>query len=397
MSASTLAIAQTTTRRGGSIPLGGALAAACCWNLTSMGAGADALARTLGTGLGTVGLLGAGLWLLHALAQLPSGWAIDRFGRRSVGCAALAGLVVANAAASLVPETALIGVTRLIVGVSCGAGTLCALMYARGATAEGQGIVGAATSAAAAAPLVLVPLLLPALGWRTPFLIGAVLAAVVLVPLALSPADKRRGPRDGAAPGLGGATLALVREPALLRLSVLLGALTMLNWTMGNWIVPLLTRDGRFAPLLAGLLGAMIFAGGIVARPVGAWVPVHTRVTGAALISGCLLTGAVGVGVIAAGAPVWLTALGIAALGLTAGMPWAVILHAAGTVNPDEAAAGIGVVGTLGTLAAVVSIPLFGTAFDSGHETIALAGLVAFTIASILAVPWGRSLDGRSS
>ncbi|HTE63645.1 MAG TPA: MFS transporter [Solirubrobacteraceae bacterium] len=381
-------------RPAGDLRLAGALAAACAWNLTSMGAIADDLAAALGTGLATVGLLGAVLWLPHALSQLPSGRVIDRLGTRRVGAAALVGLLASNAAAALAPDVALVGATRLVAGASCGAGSLCAIVYARGPTAVGQGIVGSATSAGAAAPLALIPVAAPLLGWRAPFALGALLALAVLVAfLAGAPDDRHALAARPLHAAVG--MRALLLDPVLSRLSVLLGALTMLSWTMGNWIVPLLARDGRFGAVLAGLLGALIFAGGIVARPLGAWIASHTRVAGGAMIAGCLLLGAAAVAVVAAGAPVWLVALAVAGLGLTASMPWAVILHAAGSARPGEAAAGVGVVGMEATLAAVASIPLFGLAFDTGHETLALVCLAVVAAVSTFAVPAGRGLDGR--
>jgi cyanate permease len=271
---------------------------------------------------------------------------------------------------------------------------VCAVILARGRTAVGQGFVGGATSAGAAAPLALVPALEPLLGWRAPFLLGAVPAALLLPALAAVPhipAPVRAAPH--VPPGLR----SLLSDDLLLRLSALLAAQTVLSWTMGNWIVPLLNRDGRFGSVLAGLLGALVFAGGIVARPLGAWITSSTRVSANILIGACLLGGSVAVGVIAAGAPPWLLALAIAGLGLTASMPWAVILHAAGVARPHDAAAGVGMVGSGGTLAACASIPLFGLAFDTGHETLALASLAVLAACSVLVLPVIRAQDQMAS
>ncbi|HEY4278247.1 MAG TPA: MFS transporter [Conexibacter sp.] len=372
------------------LPVAAALSATAAWNLTAMGADADGLAHALGTGLGAVGLIGALLWLAHAISQLPAGWMIERYGTRAVGALAAAGMLACNLLSAIEPDAIALGATRLVAGFFCGTGAVCAVMVARGRTAVGQGLVGGATSAGAAAPLALVPALEPLLGWRAPFVLGAVPAALMLP--ALAAVHDVRAPLRAAHRAATGLR-SLLADDVLLRLSALLAAQTVLSWTMGNWIVLLLDRDGRFSSVVAGLLGALVFAGGIVARPLGAWITASTRVSANVLIGACLLGGSAAVGVIAAGAPPWVLGLAIAGLGLTASMPWAVILHAAGVARPHDAAAGVGMVGSGGTLAACASIPLFGVAFDTGHETLALVCLAVLAACSVLVLPVVRAQE----
>jgi MFS family permease len=366
------------------------LGAACSWNLTAMGAGAQDLADGLDARLGTVGLLGAVLWLSHALSQLPGGRLIDRFGAREVALTVLCASVVFNSIACLAPNVALIGATRSLVGMCVGVGSLCAIMYVRGPTSVGKGFVGAATSLGAALPLALVPAFGPLLGWRGPFLLGAIFTVAVLIGVHLAPRD--RGEEPEIDPTVGPATgfRSLITDGMLIRLAILLSAQTILSWTMGNWIVTLLADDGRFNAVVAGVLGAMVFAGGIVSRPLGAWLTSHTSFSGRRLIGTCLLSASTAVLVLAMEVPVPLIVVAVVVIGLTAGMPWAVILHAAAVARPRDAAAGVGLVGTIGTLAAVVTIPAFGAAFDSGHQRLALVLLASAGAAATLVLVVAR-------
>jgi MFS family permease len=377
----------------GDLRLAAVLAGGCSWNLTAMGASPDALAAAFGTGLAAIGLLGGILWLPHALAQFPSGQLVDRFGMQRVAAVSLVGLAVADVAAALVADTLFVGLTRFAAGAFCGGGMLTAAMYARRPTAVGQGLMGAATSVGAAAPLALVPVLEPAMGWRTPFLFGAILAALVLIPVLLM--GRGGPPAAAAAESQTGVIRRVLRDGVLLRLSLLLTATTMLSWTVGYWIVSLLTQDGRFDHVTAGLIGALTLFGGVIGRPLGGWID-HRTGRGSLLVGASLVVGGACLMVVVAGVPIWGTIPATLTIGLCAGLPFAAILHAASTAREGAEAAGLGMVGTAGTLGGVVTIPLVGLAFSGGNGEAALIALAGLVILSAAAVPQRRGLNGRA-
>ncbi|MCW3013254.1 MAG: putative sugar transporter, partial [Solirubrobacterales bacterium] len=123
---------------------------ACGWNLTSVGAVAGPLADHYDASLATIGLLGSGLWLTHALVQAPAGEVLDRVGVRRVAVCAMTLLLVTNLAGLVVGSVALLAVVRALTGVGCGATMVAASLRARPAGAAGQGAIGGAVSAGAA-------------------------------------------------------------------------------------------------------------------------------------------------------------------------------------------------------------------------------------------------------
>jgi nitrate/nitrite transporter NarK len=97
-----------------------------------------------------------------------------------------------------------------------------------------------------------------------------------------------------------------------------------------------------------------------------------------------------------AGVPLAVTIPATLTIGLCAGLPFAAILHAASTARPGAEAAGLGMVGTAGTLGGVVTIPLIGLAFSAGHGEAALIALAAVVLLSAAAVPPRHGLNGRA-
>ncbi|MCU1679196.1 MAG: putative sugar transporter, partial [Frankiales bacterium] len=155
-----------------------AVSVACGWNLTAVGAVADPLATHYGASLGTIGLLGSGLWLTHALVQAPAGEAADRAGVRIVGLVSVGLLLLTNLVALLVGDVVVLGVLRVVTGLGCGTTMVTASLRSQPTGPVGQGAVGGAVSAGAALAVATGPLFEDAIGWRAPYVGGAVLAAV---------------------------------------------------------------------------------------------------------------------------------------------------------------------------------------------------------------------------
>ncbi|NJL08135.1 MAG: MFS transporter [Methylacidiphilales bacterium] len=164
----------------------------------SVGVIAPDLARELALNAAEIGLLSSLFFLMFAIAQVPLGIAIDRFGPR----ACLLGSVSLAIAGSLLFAFAgnfaeLLG-ARLLMGLGCAALLVAPLaVYARWfppdrfSTLLGiQMAVGSLGALLATAPLARAA---EAFGWRNPFLVVAILTAVGAVLAALVIRDNPPG------------------------------------------------------------------------------------------------------------------------------------------------------------------------------------------------------------
>ena len=146
----------------------------------------------------------------------------------------------------------------------------------------------------------------------------------------------------------------------------------------GNWVVPLLERQG-VASAAAGLAGGLVLFVGILTRPLGGVLA--GRVRGRVLVGvGARRHVASARVLLALGGPLALSALGALVLGLTAGLPFAVIFAAAQRTRPDAPAAAIALVNACAVLTILVGTPLAGLAFELPSD-----GRLAFAAIAVLA------------
>jgi nitrate/nitrite transporter NarK len=177
-------------------------------------------------------------------------------------------------------------------------------------------------------------------------------------------------------PRIGHAGEWILRDRELLPLGLLQAATFGLAVIAGNWVVPLLERQGASATA-AGLAGGMILFVGIVTRPLGGLLGGRTR---SRLIVGAALVGtSAGAFLLALGGPLAVSALGALVLGLMAGLPFAVIFAAAQRTRPDAPGAAIALVNACGVLTILVGTPLAGLAFELPSE-----GRLAFAVIAVL-------------
>lgn len=348
------------------------------WNVSNVGAVADPLAEAYGTSLVVIGLLTTALFVTHLASQLPAGIWSDRFGPHRVALAACGAAIAGNALLILDPSVAVGVAGRLVVGLGSGAGFVAGLDLVRagGGGPVLQGLYGGATMAGGGLALLVVPPLTDATTWRAPFTSGLVLAAAAA---ALVLAVR-------ALPRVGRASRGVLRDAALLPLGALQVATFGLAVIAGNWIVPLLEREGADAAL-AGTLGSFVLLAGIVTRPLGGalthrW-PNHRPL----LVGASLVAVAAGALVLAAGGPLAVSALGSLALGLAAGLPFAVIFESAQRLRPDAPGAAVALVNGSAVLAIVVGTPLVGLSFDlPGDGAVGFAAIGASALAGLLFV-----------
>lgn len=301
--------------------------------------------------------------------QFPAGRAADRLGSQSVALAAIAAGVVGNLLLLIDAGFGLALVARLIVGIGAGAAFVGGLDLVRaggGGTAL-QGLFGGATMAGGGLALMIVPPLTDATSWRAPYWSGALLAVVAVIPVLMA----------SHLPRVGHTGRWVVRDRALLPLGALQAATFGLAVIAGNWVVPLLERQG-VSSTAAGLAGGLILLVGILTRPLGGVLGRHTR--SRPLIATALVALSAGALLLALGGPFAISALGALLVGIGAGLPFALIFAAAQRLRPEAPAGAIALVNSCAVLVVLVGTPLAGLAFELPSD-----GRAAFLAVAILA------------
>lgn len=350
---------------------------------------AELVSEEYGVALATVGVMTTAVALTHALAQVPSGRIVDRFGAKRIALTALALVVAANAVALIDPSLELAIPLRALMGLGTGAGFIAGTQYVREAGAVAQGVFGGAALGGAGLAVAVMPTIAERLGWQAPWISAVVVVCAACSILALAP----RGPRParaGRAPRVAPATrrLALFRDPSLYRLATMHMAGMGLAIVLANWIVTLLTRAGELDEQIAGILGSLILLVGIATRPLGGWIfrryPRSVRRWLVASIAGC----AVGALMLAAARPTALVVVGAVLIGFWSGIPFAAAFQGAVHRWPDAPGAAVGMVNMLGNVVIVVGTPLLGLAFslpfDGQLGFVIVAGIWFF---ALLAIP----------
>jgi MFS family permease len=351
------------------------------WNVSNVGAVADPLAEVYGTSLAVVGLLTTALFVTHLASQLPAGIWSDRIGPHRVALAACAAGALGNAVLLADDGIGIAVVGRLVVGLGAGAAFVAGLDLVRagGGGPVLQGLFGGATMTGGGLALVIVPPLTDATSWRAAYSSGLVLALAAAVPL-LAVRGLRR---------VGRSSRGVLGDVRLLPLGVLQSATFGLAVIAGNWVVPLLERDGA-SSAVAGALGSFVLLAGIVTRPLGGALAERVSGRRGRLVAASLVAVAGGALLLAASGPLWVAALGSLSLGLAAGLPFAVLFAAAQGLRPDAPASAVALVNACAVFAILVGTPLAGLAFDLPGD-----GAVAFAAVAVLAcaaLPFARRL-----
>jgi len=172
------------------------------------------------------------------------------------------------------------------------------------------------------------------------------------------------------------ATGANLANHTLLPIGVLQAATFGLAVVAGNWVVPLLERQGT-SSAAAGFAGGLVLSIGIVTRPTGGLVA-H-RVGGRNLVALALIGTCAGAAMLSLDGPFGLAVAGALVLGLAAGLPFAVIFAAAQRARPDAPASAIALVNACGILTVLVGTPLAGLTFELPSD-----GRLAFAVIAVL-------------
>ena len=110
--------------------------------------------------------------------------------------------------------------------------------------------------------LMVVPPLTDATSWRAAYWTAALLAILAAIPTVLATG----------LPRIGHTGAWLLGDRALLPIGIMQAATFGLAVVAGNWVVPLLERQG-VSSTAAGLAGGLVLFVGIVTRPAGGCSP----------------------------------------------------------------------------------------------------------------------------
>jgi MFS family permease len=236
------------------------------------------LARTIGLTAADLGLLSSIFFFVFALAQLPIGVALDRFGARRVLLVCAAFIVLGCLAFAMANSSASLAGARALMGLGCSSAFMASLaIYAqrfapdRFATLAGlQYGIGSIGSLFATVPLAWA---VAAVGWRGSFIAVAGLVLLVAVLIATVVREQPHGPDAAPRESLGAAVagiMTIIRTPSV-------GPLFLMNLTsyssfslfVGLWGGPYLSHIYGFGlqergqllliPAVAQIAGAFLW------------------------------------------------------------------------------------------------------------------------------------------
>jgi len=374
-----------------------ALAAGCAAgfafsaNYTNHAPMIPALRGEFGFDQASAGLLTTGVFLTHALMQVPGGRLADRLGPARVMAAALAWVTAGNLAIAFAGAWWQLLLWKTFTGIGTGACFTAGARYIVGWFAGrdlhiAQGMFGGSIVLGSGFVLFAVPRLLGAFGWRGGFLGCALVAAAVWVWwMAAAPVP---APRSATAPAAGD-----FREMLRRRDLWLLGVIQMASFglvvVVGTWITTLLKTAFRMPLATAGLMGSAVLLLGIVSRPLGGWLahrmPIRT------LVRAALLLNAAACAALAWGQSIGLTMAAVAALGTGCGLPYAGVFNRAAALFPGRAGAAMGLVNMVGIVMILAGAPAVGYLADwTGQfrtSFLALGGFSLLAAAAASAIP----------
>jgi nitrate/nitrite transporter NarK len=333
----------------------------------------------------SAGLLTTGIFLTHALMQVPGGRLADRFGPARVMVVALGWITVANLAIAFAGSYWQLLFWKTFAGVGTGAcfpaGARYIVSIFKGRDVHlAQGLFGGSIVLGSGFVVFAVPQLLGAFGWRGAFLGCALVAAAVWMWwLAATP-------RPPHAPAAGANLMEMLRHPELWLLGIIQMASFGLVIVVGTWITTLLKTTFQMPLATAGLMGSMVLLLGIVSRPLGGWL--SHRVPMRPLIGGSLLLNAVACAALAWGQSPIVAMAAIIALGAGCGIPYASAFNRAAALFPGRAGAAMGLVNMIGIVMIIGGAPAVGFLADwTGQFRISFYVLGGFSLLAAAAAP----------
>src|SRR5574340_1432603 len=346
-----------------------------------------ALRSEFGFTQAAAGLLTTGVFLTHALMQVPGGRLADRFGAARVLAAALAWVAIANFAIAFAGSYRQLLLWKLIAGIGTGASFTAGARYIVSLFAGrelhlAQGLFGGSVVLGSGFVICAMPQLLGALGWRGAFLVSAALAAVVWLLWIVA------APRVVHAVRPAGSFAGMLGRRDVWLLGIVQMASFGLVIVVGAWITMLLSRGFHLGLRSAGLLGSTVLLLGILTRPAGGWLLQRMRL--GTLVRLALLLNAAACAALGWGGWLRLTLAAVVALGIGCGLPYAGIFNRAAALFPDRAGAAMGLVNMVGIVMILLGAPAVGYLADWTGDFrssfLALGGFAAIAAAASLGI-----------
>jgi MFS family permease len=349
--------------------------------MTNVGAIADELADAYSTSLLMVGAFTAALFLGHSASQIPAGHVIDRIGPYAPALAAVALTVAAGLAALLAPTPALALAARVVAGVATGLSFVAGTDFIRryGGTAVDQGVFGAVGLGTGGLALVVIPPLYHAIGWRAPFLSGAVVGLCVL-PFVLAGPRMSREERPVRVEGVQ----RFPRDPLLLRFALMHASSLGFAVVVANWVVPLVTREDLASLWVAGAIGSLVLTIGAIGRTAGGWLARRAPERTQALLAAAMVAAGFATALLALGPPVPVLVVLASVIGVAGGIPFGPALYGTGRSFPEYGAAAVGVVNTFSGVVIAVATAIVALTFAlpvGGRLGFVLVGLAWMAVA----------------
>jgi nitrate/nitrite transporter NarK len=340
------------------------------------------LRAAFGFNQASAGLLTTGVFLTHALMQMPGGRLADRLGPVRVLAAALAWVAAGNFAIAFAGSYWQLLFWKTFVGL--GTGT-CFVAGARYIVAQftgrdlhvAQGLFGGSVVLGSGFVIFAVPQLLGAFGWRGAFLAStAVAVGAWLWWVTTAPRPPQAAPAGSFTGMLGSRQLWLLGIVQMASFGLVI--------VVGAWITVLLKTSFQISLKTAGLMGSLVLLLGIVTRPLGGWLAHYMRIT--TLLRGALILNAAACAALAWSQSLGLTLVAIVALGAGCGLPYASVFNRAAALFPGRAGAAMGLVNTVGILMILAGAPAVGHLADwTGQFRSSFLALGAFSLAAAAA------------
>ncbi|QBI18545.1 MFS transporter [Egibacter rhizosphaerae] len=246
----------------------------------------DELRTSLLVGTAAVGGLSALFYVSMALAQVPAGTLLDRFGARRVLTAGSVLAALGSVAFAAAPNMSAASAGRILLGLAASVGFLgCMVVATRVLPPHRFGLaIGLAASIGMLGAMVgQAPLRLAvdALGWRE------AMAAVTLVPLLLAIACLMLIPRNRSSqevqadsPAASGERLdlrSMLKRRSIWVCGIVSATLVLpVNVYAGLWAVPFLQEVRNFPASLAALAASCMLIGFGIGSPTAGWLATRT-------------------------------------------------------------------------------------------------------------------------
>ncbi len=342
------------------------------------------LADDIGISATGIGIIVGVFFAVSALALPPMGRMAERRSWAPSMRLAVAGAAVTLA---LTPVVATSVLTFALVSAMGGVSAALAqpatnLALARCTVVGRRGLVSGFKHAAVPAATVLGGLAVPTVaipfGWEWVFLIGGVLAALAALFIPFHPSNYEVEPAIAA--GQGASRRPSTALPLLVVLAVGAAFGIMGIDALATFVV-LYAVDIGFSAAAAGALLAVGSMAGISMRLFAGWQMDRRAAGGLPTVSVFLLLGAVGLGLIASGGPLFVV-LG-AFTGFAFGWGWSgLFTYSVVRANPLAPAASTGITMTGVFVGAAVGPPLFGLLADGISFTVAWATMAVALVAA---------------